>query len=103
MIRVVWKFPLTHYGDGEAQIVDLTVGARVAMVGIDPASGGTGVAVWVELDPSFPPERHLFKLIGTGRKLLPDFHHVGSAIDGNGEVWHAYTSPRFHPLDNNRE
>lgn len=101
-MKTVWKFPLNMRGGWT--VVPAEADAKVALVGIDPASGA--VAVWVEVkewEASPPrlgaeavaeltalPER-LMRIVGTGHEIGDGEAHVGSVTDHRaGLVWHVY-------------
>lgn len=83
-MKTVWKFPVSR---ASITRIDIPFDAKIALVGLDPATGG--VAIWVQLEKTAEKETRRFRVYGTGQDIEPDDRHVGSVIDRDF-VWHVY-------------
>lgn len=75
------------------QEIDMYYGTKILGVGIDRHND---LAIWAEVDTSFPIEKHKFVCVGTGWDLSNIFHYKkiifhGTIVDNKtGLVWHVY-------------
>lgn len=82
MRSVVWKFVIPAR-------VAVPENGRLVHAGADPAGNP---CVWIEVDPTAPPEWRAFGMYGTGRPLPPGWLHCGSFLQ-HFFVWHIYEAP----------
>jgi hypothetical protein len=59
------------------------------------AEQGEQLCLWCEVDPQNPPERRVFRVVGTGHTVdgLGLMRYIGTAHEGPREaplVWHLY-------------
>lgn len=50
------------------------------------------IHIWAAVDPSQPEVPARFRLVGTGSPIDPDWHHLGTVMDGE-YVWHVFAEP----------
>ena len=91
-MKVIYKYPLSIYAEGDFEIPTLAKGASIIFVGLDPRDKP---CLWAEtytewsFDNEFPGRR-TFRIIGTGQEV-PAGRHIGSwRSDTRVFVWHLY-------------
>lgn len=88
-MKTIHKYAL---GPTDRQTVDIPTGFRVRHVGPQRPTSATleGVMVWVEVDDSKPTVATTFQIVPTGGVVPPAGIYCGTAVMGDGFIWHVY-------------
>lgn len=89
-MRSIWKYTLgpTAYG----QTLEIPEGFRVVHVGPPRATAHTveGVNMWCEVNAGAAKVPVQFFIVGTGSGIPTGAFYLGTAVMGDGFVWHVY-------------
>ena len=90
----VWKFPLTSFGNDEAEVM-MPQGAEI----LHFDAQGESFHLWARVNPDAEREPRRFRLAGTGHPLPTDgLSHIGTIFSGPF-VWHLFELRKRDPDD----